>query len=196
MMMSHAYIIARAGRASEVLPLAERAVAVNPYAPAFYKVLLAFVCFLAGEPEKALAALRTVQATIGQSRIIKIASLAALGRVEEARAEARQLLGETPDATRDGVVASCSLASEADRARLERRAGARRALNEKPRRPRGGPARNPRPWHPPHGGGCDGPKPYRLIVRSALRSALASSLSMSPSWMIAWSATTRSSITA
>ena len=91
MMMSHAYIIARAGRAAEAVPLAERAVAVNPYAPAYYKVLLAVVRFLAGEPEKALAALRTVQATIGQSRIIKIASLAAIGHIEEARAEARQL---------------------------------------------------------------------------------------------------------
>ena len=96
MMINKAIIIARVGRASEAVPLAERALAVNPYAPAHYKVHLAFVCFLAGEPEKALAALRTVQATIGQSRVIRIASLAALGQVAEAQAEALQLRGRRP----------------------------------------------------------------------------------------------------
>ncbi len=118
MMMSHAYIIARAGRAAEAVPLAERALAINPYAPTYYKVHLAFVCLVAGEPEKALAALRTVQATIGQSRVIRIASLATLGHVDDARAEALQLREEMPGVTRDRLVASYSLAREADRTRL------------------------------------------------------------------------------
>jgi len=62
--------------------------------------------------------LHTVQASIGPSGVIRIASLAALGQVEEARAEALQLREEMPDVSRDHLVASYSLASEADRVRL------------------------------------------------------------------------------
>jgi adenylate cyclase len=126
MMMSHGYILARAGRAAEGVAVAERTLALNPYAPVFYKSFLAFICFFAGEPEKGLATLWTVQGTVGPSGVMRIACLAALGRLEEARAEARKLLAEMPDFNLDRLIEGCSLASGADRTRLRdalRRAG-------------------------------------------------------------------------
>ncbi len=118
MLISHAYLLARAGRAAEAVPLAERALAINPYAPIYYSSHLAFACFFADDYEKGLAALQTVHRAVGHSRIIRIACLAAMDRIEEACTEAEKLLAETPDFDLDCLIEGFSLASDSDRTRL------------------------------------------------------------------------------
>lgn len=125
-MNSHALVLARGGRAEEGVRLAERSLAINPYAPAYYRSNLAFACFVAGKHQKALAILQTVESSIGASRALRIASLSALDRTDEARTEAQLLLAERPDFDLDRLVAGFSLAHEDDRAGLTdalRRAG-------------------------------------------------------------------------
>lgn len=118
MLISHAYLLARAGRADEAVSLAERALAINPYAPTYYSSHLAFVCFFAGEHEKGLAALQTIQGAVGPSRLIRIACLAALDRTGEARAEARVLRAETADFDLGRLIEGLCLASDTDQTRL------------------------------------------------------------------------------
>ena len=118
MLISHAYLLARAGRADKAVSLAERALAINPYAPTLYSSHLAFCCFFAGDYEKGLAALQTIQGAVGPSRLIRTACLAALERIGEASTEAQKVLAEMPDFDLDRLIDDFSLASDTDRAHL------------------------------------------------------------------------------
>ena len=117
-MMSHAIILARAGRAADGVAVAKRARTLNFYAPTYYKSFLAFVCFFAGEFEKGLTTLQSVQGSVGPSRGMRIACLAALGRLDEARAEVRRLLSELPDFDLDRLLEGFCLSSAADHTRF------------------------------------------------------------------------------
>lgn len=117
MMANHGFILARSGRAAEGVPLAERAIAINPYAPTYYRAYLGLAYFLAGRHADGVAVLSAVEGTVGPSRIARAANLAALGRLDEARAEAR-LVAADPDFNFDRLIAGLQLASSADRERL------------------------------------------------------------------------------
>ncbi|MEZ5865934.1 MAG: tetratricopeptide repeat protein [Geminicoccaceae bacterium] len=117
MMANHGYILARSGRAGEGLPLAERALAINPYAPTYYRSYLGLSYFLAGRYAEGVEVLSAVEGTVGPSRVARAANLAALGRIEEARAEARLVTADA-DFDLDRLIAGLQLASAADRERL------------------------------------------------------------------------------
>ncbi len=117
MMASYGYILARSGRASEGLQLAERALAINPYAPVYYRSYLGLAYFLAGRHADGVEVLSAVEGTVGPSRIARTANLAALGRLEEAQAEARVVAAD-PAFDLDRLIEGLQLASTTDRDRL------------------------------------------------------------------------------
>lgn len=90
--------LAQAGRADEGLAAAHRAIRNNPFHPDYYWSDLAIVAFAAGQFEEALAATRRLAV---HGRYWDHARLAAclvkLGRIEEARAAAREVLRLKPD---------------------------------------------------------------------------------------------------
>jgi TolB-like protein len=87
------------GQPERGIECARHALVLNPYPPAVYYWLLGLAQYAATLYRDAVATLRT-DATLGQgSRRILAASLAQLGRQEEARAEAGQFLSEYPDFT-------------------------------------------------------------------------------------------------
>jgi hypothetical protein len=114
------------GRPGEGLDMLERAFAINPYAPAFYKAHLSLAYYLVGRHEDGLEILGSVQGTVGFSRCARIANLAALTRLEEARAEARALRRESPAFDLDRLLAGMPFKHPEDRRRFAeglRRAG-------------------------------------------------------------------------
>lgn len=84
------------GRAGDGLSKLEKALAINPYAPAYYKAYLSLAYFLVGRHEDGLIALKSVEGTVGPSRIARIANLTALSRLEEAQAEVLVVQQENP----------------------------------------------------------------------------------------------------
>ena len=85
------------GHADEALEKLERAVAINPYAPAYYKTILSFAYLLVGRQEDGLEILKSVDGVVAPSRYLRIAHLATLGRQEEAKAEALIVVKENPE---------------------------------------------------------------------------------------------------
>lgn len=83
----------------------------------YYRAYLGLAYFLAGRHADGVAVLSAVEGTVGPSRIARAANLAALGRLDEARAEAR-LVAADPDFNFDRLIAGLQLASSADRERL------------------------------------------------------------------------------
>jgi adenylate cyclase len=118
MTSSYGFALMWAGRAEEGLAKTERALAINPYAPTYYKAYLSLACFLAGRHEEGLEALKSIEGSVGPSRIALIANLAALDRLDEARVEAQTLLQENPDFDLEGLLAAYPFKLQEDRARL------------------------------------------------------------------------------
>jgi class 3 adenylate cyclase/tetratricopeptide (TPR) repeat protein len=125
-MYSHAFVEARDGRVDEAAALVERALAINPYAPAFYRSGLSLLYFLAGRPADGLDCLGAIEATVGHSRIGRIVNLAALGRSSDAAVEARGLLSQDPSFTIGRYLAGLQFADDEGKAAIAealRRAG-------------------------------------------------------------------------
>jgi adenylate cyclase len=126
MVMSYGFALVWSGRPGEGLEMLERAFAINPYAPAYYKAYLSLAYYLVGRHEDGLEILRSVQGTVGPSRCARIANLAALDRLEEARAEAQALRQEDPAFDHDRLLAGMPFKRREDRQRFGdglRRAG-------------------------------------------------------------------------
>ena len=114
------------GRAGEGLSKVERAIAINPYAPAFYKANLSLIYFLVGRHEDGLDILKSLEGTVGPSRIARIANLAALDRLEEAKSEVLAVRQENSEFNLDRTLAAYPFKRLEDRAVLGdalRRAG-------------------------------------------------------------------------
>jgi class 3 adenylate cyclase/tetratricopeptide (TPR) repeat protein len=118
MIMHHGITLARCGDIARGLPLLERAVSVNPYAPSYHRAFLALACFVAERPEHGLAALRGLEDDVGPARAARIANLVALGRREEAAALAQEEIAAAPDFSVARTVAAFSFRDEGVRARL------------------------------------------------------------------------------
>jgi TolB-like protein len=82
------------GRAEQGVESVERAFRLNPYPPRLYFWVLGFAKYAARRYEEAIAALQHTYRT-GSQRVLA-ASLAQLGRVEEAKAEAALILLNNP----------------------------------------------------------------------------------------------------
>lgn len=98
-MVSEASAMVRSGHAAEGLPLIERAVRVNPYAPTYYQAELALAQLLTGAPEQALATVRNLTRPQMHSRQTEAVTLVTLGRIDEARRIVEQHLEDIPHAT-------------------------------------------------------------------------------------------------
>lgn len=85
------------GRASEGIESVERAFRLNPYPPRVYYWVLGFANYAAHRYEEAIKALKHTYRT-GSQRVLA-ASLARLGRLDEAKAEAALFLTDNPDFT-------------------------------------------------------------------------------------------------
>jgi tetratricopeptide (TPR) repeat protein len=83
------------GRASKGIESVERAFQLNPYPPRVYYWVLGFANYAAHRYEEAIKALKHTYRT-GSQRVLA-ASLAQLGRLDEAKAEAALFLSDNPD---------------------------------------------------------------------------------------------------
>ncbi len=117
-MFNHAYVEARNSRLEEAVALVERALAINPYAPPFYRGGLSLLYFLAGRPADGLDCLSAIEGAVGQSRIGRIVNLAALDRIADAEAEARDLLSEDPSFTIGRYLAGALFTDDAGKAAI------------------------------------------------------------------------------
>ena len=125
-MFNHAYIESRDGRIDEGIALIERALAINPYAPPFYRGGLSMLYFLAGRPADGLDCLSAIEGTVGASRIGRVINLVALERIADAEAEARDLLSEDPSFTIGRYLSGVKFAGDEGKATIAdalRRAG-------------------------------------------------------------------------
>lgn len=84
------------GKPQEGVEFAERALRLNPHSPHCYYWNLGFAQFANGQYEDAVRTLRREETYRSASRRILAAALAALGRVEEAREEAKLFLSTSP----------------------------------------------------------------------------------------------------
>jgi hypothetical protein len=89
----------RATRSSPCSPAGEWAFALNPVAPIYYHAMQARALYGAGEHEAAVKVTETCvdrRSCHRTCRAVRIAALGELGRMEQAKAEARELLAHTP----------------------------------------------------------------------------------------------------
>jgi adenylate cyclase len=106
------------GRGAEAIACVEKAVRLNPHPPGWYFWILGFAQYAVGQYEAAVKTLENEATYRTESRRILAAALAQLGRLEEAREEAKLYLAGNPHfrinhwletvpyrdmATRDGV---------------------------------------------------------------------------------------------
>jgi tetratricopeptide (TPR) repeat protein len=87
------------GRAMEGIECARNALRLNPYPPPIYHWFLGFAQYAAGRYEDAVETLLLEATRRTDSQRILAASLAQLGRIEEAKVEARQFLIGNSDFT-------------------------------------------------------------------------------------------------
>ncbi len=97
MVLSYGVALLWIGRTREGLERLERAYEVNPYAPPYYRAHLSLGYFLVGRHLDGIEVLSGIQGAILNSRFYRIANLAALERLDEAKAEATTVLREDPD---------------------------------------------------------------------------------------------------
>lgn len=83
------------GQPVKAIPRTKEAMRLNPYYPNWYLWNLGWLQYLAGDYETAVETFRQMS-PIGDARRILAASLAQLGRIEEARAEAEKFLKDNP----------------------------------------------------------------------------------------------------
>jgi adenylate cyclase len=84
------------GRGVEAIACAEKAFRLNPHPPSFYFWILGFAQFAAGLYEAAVKTLKNKATYRTESRRVLAASLAQLGKLEEAREEAKLYLAQNP----------------------------------------------------------------------------------------------------
>jgi tetratricopeptide (TPR) repeat protein len=83
------------GQPKEAIHLIKQAMRLNPFYPNWYPWDLAWAQYLAHDYEGAIETLRQMS-PMGQARALLAASLAQLGRMEEAHAEAQKFLKDNP----------------------------------------------------------------------------------------------------
>jgi TolB-like protein/cytochrome c-type biogenesis protein CcmH/NrfG len=84
------------GKAGEAIDCVKRAIRLNPHPPGWYYWMLGFAEYAAGRYEAAVETLRREETHRSPSQRLLAASLAQLGRIDEAREEVRQILAATP----------------------------------------------------------------------------------------------------
>jgi len=84
------------GRPEEAVKLGKEAMRLNPYSPGFYFWLVGEAQYQTHDYEGAIETFKKME-PMGEARSILAASLAQLGRMEEARAEAEKFLKENPN---------------------------------------------------------------------------------------------------
>jgi adenylate cyclase len=111
-------IAIRAGRAAEGIDLIRQAMRLNPYHPDWYWTDLAIGLYAARRYAEALDANRRIAAWKSPAHLARLAACyAQLGRLEEARAEAAELLRVKPDFRISGQVASYRAPADAEHER-------------------------------------------------------------------------------
>lgn len=90
------------GRTADAIEAAKTAFALNPYPPPAYYWNYSFVLYAAGQYEEAVTMLRREEMRGKASQRILAASLAQLGRIDEAAIEARRFLMNYPGFTTRG----------------------------------------------------------------------------------------------
>ena len=93
----------RSGKSGEGVPLIEKAIRINPYAPSYYQAELALGLLFSGNPGAALEALQKLSRPVMHSRLTHAVTLVELGRLDEAQAQIRQQLIDFPEATVAGT---------------------------------------------------------------------------------------------
>ena len=116
LIVSYGLSLVYTGAAAEGVGYIERGCRINPYAPAYYQAYLALGYFLSGRYDEAVARLRGLERPIGSSRLFLAASLAALGRLDEARGELSAHRAEHPEVSLEVIAGSIPLKEESDRA--------------------------------------------------------------------------------
>lgn len=126
MVLTYGHALLWNGRAAEGVQELERAFAINPYAPTYYKAHLSLAYYLVGRHEDGIEILKSIEGSVLNSRTFGIANLVALGRLEEARAEAQFVAKETPAFDLDRLLDGLPFRAAEDRERFGdalRRAG-------------------------------------------------------------------------
>ena len=95
----HTMLLLYVGRIEDGLELIDRAMRLNPHCPWWYIWLLGWAELRAERPEAAIAAIERIGSPIPECRVVTVASLMALGRKDEARAEAVEVVRLAPDFT-------------------------------------------------------------------------------------------------
>jgi len=99
--------LARLGRGKEALPLAKKAIRLNPVAPWWYFAHLGHAHWVIGQYEEPLAAYKETKHRSPNLHAIRVwlaETYSLLGREEEARAEATEVLRLKPDFSVDGYM--------------------------------------------------------------------------------------------
>ncbi|MEE8505045.1 MAG: adenylate/guanylate cyclase domain-containing protein, partial [Kiloniellales bacterium] len=117
MILTYGISLICVGRAKEGVALVERAMRINPYAPAYYAVHLALGYFVCERYEEAITALKRVGRPVANSRFILAASLAMVDRRPEAAREIEAILDERPGYNLAAFAESLSLKEGPARAR-------------------------------------------------------------------------------
>lgn len=84
------------GKAAEGIADVHTAMRLNPYPPGYYYWILGYIQYAAGLYEDALATLSRPQTRRGGSQRILAATLAQIGRIDEARYEAAEFMNSVP----------------------------------------------------------------------------------------------------
>jgi adenylate cyclase len=102
------------GRAVEGIDCARKAFRLNPYPPGFYGWVLGWAQYAADRYEDAIETLRQDAAGGTGSRRLLAASLAQLGRIDEAQKEARLYLAAIPNFSIDYCASGQPFRNDAD----------------------------------------------------------------------------------
>jgi len=103
------------GQPEQGIPLIKQAMRLNPYHPHWYWWILGLVKYFARDYEGAVEALRQMSPMGASPRRTLAASLAQLGRMEEARAEAEKAMKEDPSYSVLNVLGRAPFLHEKDR---------------------------------------------------------------------------------
>jgi adenylate cyclase len=96
LLMDWAWLLAMSDRMDEGIELMQKAMRLNPHHPEWYLWGLGMAYYTAGQSDEAIGALKRMQTHHLDSRAFLAASYAQTGRMEEAEAEADQILKLNP----------------------------------------------------------------------------------------------------
>jgi tetratricopeptide (TPR) repeat protein len=102
------------GQPEEAIQRIKQAIRLNPYHPNWYLWQLGFAQYFARDYEGVVETLRQMS-PMGEARKVLAASLAYLGRMEEARAEAEKFLKDNPSFSASGWASRAPFLHEKDR---------------------------------------------------------------------------------